>query len=555
MRFSKRAIIGCSLVAVVAASFIYSSVKDDSGRDIKADTKVDVLLIGGGIMSATLGTYLQELQPDWSMMMAERLDGPAEESSNGWNNAGTGHSALMELNYTPQREDGSVNVEKAIKVNEAFQISRQFWAYQVENGVMNDPQSFIRSVDHMSFVWGDTNVNFLRARYAELQKNSLFQSMDYSEDHAQIAKWAPLLIEGRDPSETIAATRSGIGTDVNYGEITRQLVNGLKKYDNFDLRLRSEVRGMSQNEDGSWHVLIADLANNKEYTVDAGFVFIGAGGASLPLLQASGIPEAKNYGGFPVGGQFLYTDNPDVVANHKVKAYGQAEVGAPPMSVPHIDARRIDGKEIVLFGPFATFSTKFLKNGSLWDLLDSTTTSNIIPMIEVGLDNFSLVQYLISQVMLDDEDRMAELRKYYPEAKAEDWKLITAGQRVQIIKKDPEEGGKLQFGTEVVVSDDQTLTALLGASPGASTAAPIMLNLMERAFPEKVNGEWLPQLKAIIPSYGTKLNGNVSATMDELNHTSESLQLRKPEAAQGNAPMPDASVPVAEKSDVADIEL
>ena len=260
MRFSKRAIIGCSLVAVVAASFIYSSVKDDSGRDIKADTKVDVLLIGGGIMSATLGTYLQELQPDWSMMMAERLDGPAEESSNGWNNAGTGHSALMELNYTPQREDGSVNVEKAIKVNEAFQISRQFWAYQVENGVMNDPQSFIRSVDHMSFVWGDTNVNFLRARYAELQKNSLFQSMDYSEDHAQIAKWAPLLIEGRDPSETIAATRSGIGTDVNYGEITRQLVNGLKKHDNFDLRLRSEVRGMSQNEDGSWHVLIADLA-------------------------------------------------------------------------------------------------------------------------------------------------------------------------------------------------------------------------------------------------------------------------------------------------------
>ncbi|OFC69801.1 malate:quinone oxidoreductase [Alteromonas confluentis] len=534
---------------------MYSSVKDDSGRDIKADTKVDVLLIGGGIMSATLGTYLQELQPDWSMMMAERLDGPAEESSNGWNNAGTGHSALMELNYTPQREDGSVNVEKAIKVNEAFQISRQFWAYQVENGVMNDPQSFIRSVDHMSFVWGDTNVNFLRARYAELQKNSLFQSMDYSEDHAQIAKWAPLLIEGRDPGETIAATRSGIGTDVNYGEITRQLVNGLKKHDNFDLRLRSEVRGMSQNEDGSWHVLIADLANDKEYTVDAGFVFIGAGGASLPLLQASGIPEAKNYGGFPVGGQFLYTDNPEVVANHKVKAYGQAEVGAPPMSVPHIDARRIDGKEIVLFGPFATFSTKFLKNGSLWDLLDSTTTSNIIPMIEVGLDNFSLVQYLISQVMLDDEDRMAELRKYYPEAKAEDWKLITAGQRVQIIKKDPEEGGKLQFGTEVVVSDDQTLTALLGASPGASTAAPIMLNLMERAFPEKVKGEWLPQLKAIIPSYGTKLNGNVSATMDELIATSETLHLKKPVAATGKAPAPEAGVPVVEKSNVADIAL
>ncbi len=555
MRFSKRAITGCSLVAVVAASFIYSSVKDDSGRDMKASTKVDVLLIGGGIMSATLGTYLQELEPSWSMLMAERLDGPGEESSNGWNNAGTGHSALMELNYTPQQEDGSVNIDKAVKVNEAFQISRQFWASQVENGHMHDPESFIRSVDHMSFVWGDTNVNFLRARYAELQKHSLFNSMDYSEDPVQIGKWAPLLIAGRDPQQKIAATRSVIGTDVNYGEITRQLVNGLKSQDNFELRLRSEVRGLSQNEDGSWHVLIADLVANKEYTVDANFVFIGAGGAALPLLQASGIPEAESYGGFPVGGQFLYTDNPEIVANHKVKAYGQAEVGAPPMSVPHLDARRIDGKEIVLFGPFATFSTKFLKNGSLWDLIHSTTTSNLIPMTEVGLDNFNLVQYLISQVMLDDEDRLEELRKYYPEAKAEDWKLITAGQRVQIIKKDPQTGGRLQFGTEVVVSKDKSLTALLGASPGASTAAPIMLNLMEQAFPDKVSGEWLPQLKAIIPSYGTKLNGNVNATLDELNATSETLHLKKPVAATGKAPVPEAGVPVVEKSEVADIAL
>lgn len=520
------------------------------------DEQVDVLLIGGGIMSATLGTYLQELEPNWSMAMIERLDGVAQESSNGWNNAGTGHSALMELNYTPEMPDGSINVDKAIKVNEAFQISRQFWAYQVNNGVMHDPESFIRSVNHMSFVWGDKNVNFLRKRYAELQKHSLFQSMDYSEDPAQIAEWAPLLIEGRDPNQLVAATHSVIGTDVNFGEITRQLVQNLTTKDNFDLQLSSEVRGLKQNADKSWTVTIADLANGeKERTVDAKFVFIGAGGASLPLLQASGIPEGDVYGGFPVGGQFLVTDNPEVVKQHVNKAYGQAEVGAPPMSVPHLDARRIDGKEVLLFGPFATFSTKFLKNGSLWDLLGATTTDNVVPMMQVGLDNFNLVQYLIEQVMLTDEDRFAELKKYYPTAKQEDWKLITAGQRVQIIKKDPEKGGRLQFGTEVVSSADSSLAALLGASPGASTAAPIMLNVLEEVFADKVAGEWNAKLKEIIPSYGTKLNGNVEATHQELTYTSQSLKLHLPQAPQTNAPAGDESVTMPKQDDIANIEL
>jgi malate dehydrogenase (quinone) len=555
MRVSKK-IIALGAIAVIGLWAVISSALKPDGKDVAASKEVDVLLIGGGIMSATLGTYLQELEPDWSITMVERLDGVGKESSNGWNNAGTGHSALMELNYTPQMEDGSINIDKALKVNEAFQISRQFWAYQVNEQKMHDPASFIRSVDHMSFVWGDTNVNFLRARYAELQKNSLFHSMDYSEDHDQIKTWAPLLIEGRDPNQKVAATRSIIGTDVNYGEITRQLTEGLTQQDNFTLSTRSEVRALTQNDDGSWHVLIADLANNDAlYTVDAKFVFIGAGGASLTLLQASGIPEAEQYGGFPVGGQFLYTDNPEIVANHKVKAYGQAEVGAPPMSVPHLDARRIDGKEIVLFGPFATFSTKFLKQGSLWDLLGATTTSNVVPMMEVGLDNFNLVTYLISQVLLSDEDRLAELRKYYPNAKAEDWELLTAGQRVQIIKKDPKTGGRLQFGTEVVVSEDKTLTALLGASPGASTAAPIMLNLLEKTFADKVSGEWNAQLKAIIPSYGTKLNGNVEATMKELNATSEALGLRKPVGYTTEAPEPESGVPVVPQSEMPDIEL
>ncbi|QSX32940.1 malate dehydrogenase (quinone) [Shewanella avicenniae] len=537
------------LSALVSAVTVLTPAQAD-------EQQVDVLLIGGGIMSATLGTYLQELEPDWSMTMVERLDGVAQESSNGWNNAGTGHSALMELNYTPEMPDGSINVEKAVKVNENFQISRQFWSYQVANNVMHDPESFIRTVNHMSFVWGDKNVNFLRKRYAELQKNTLFQSMDYSEDPKQIAEWAPLLMDGRDPKQLVAATHSVIGTDVNYGEITRQLVAGLQTKANFDLQLKTEVRELHQNADKSWTITVADLANDEEeHTIKAKFVFIGAGGASLHLLQASGIPEGAAYGGFPVGGQFLITDNPEVVKQHVNKAYGQAEVGAPPMSVPHLDARRIDGKEVLLFGPFATFSTKFLKNGSLWDLLSSTTTDNVIPMMNVGLDNFNLVQYLIQQVMLDDDDRFAELQKYYPKANKADWKLWTAGQRVQIIKNDPEKGGRLQFGTEVVASKDASLAALLGASPGASTAAPIMLNVMEKVFADKVAGEWNAKLKQIIPSYGTKLNGNVAATERELNYTSEMLHLHKPQAPQNAAPAGDDAVTLPEQKAVANIEL
>jgi malate dehydrogenase (quinone) len=488
---------------------------------------VDVMLIGGGVMSATLGTYLQELEPQWNIEMVERLDKVAEESSNGWNNAGTGHSALAEMNYTPEKDDGSIDISKAVEINESFQISRQFWTYQVNRGVLTNPKSFINSTPHMSFVWGDDNVNFLHKRYEALQKSTLFRGMEYSEDHAQIEKWIPLVMEGRDPKQKVAATRIPIGTDVNFGEITRQLVASLQKSDRFSLETGHEVRDIKRADDGGWNVTVADLHNNNaEHVVHAKFVFIGAGGAALPLLQKSGIPEADNYAGFPVGGEFLVTDNPAVVQRHLAKVYGKASVGAPPMSVPHLDTRMLDGKRVLLFGPFATFSTKYLKNGSLWDMFGATTTSNFMPMVHVGLDNFDLVKYLIGQLMLSDDDRFAALKEYFPDAKKEDWRLAIAGQRVQIIKKDAEKGGVLRLGTEVVASKDGSIAALLGASPGASTAAPIMLTLMQKVFKDKVASDaWQSKLKEMIPSYGQKLNGDVAATEKELSETSRVLQL------------------------------
>ena len=491
--------------------------------------KTDVLLIGGGIMSASLGTWLQELQPDWKQVMVEKLDKVALESSNGWNNAGTGHSANMELNYTPERPDGTIDVTKALEINEQFMISRQFWSAQVKRGVLNNPHAFINSTPHMSFVWGDKNVDYLGKRYDALQKTTLFQGMKFSTDHQQIAQWAPLVMAGRDPQQKVAATWTPAGTDVNYGEITRQLIGSLQKNEHFTLQTSSEVTEFKRNGDNSWHVTIEDVKNGKQHAIDAKYVFIGAGGGALKLLQKTGIPEADNYAGFPVGGSFLMTENPDVTRQHLEKVYGQASVGAPPMSVPHIDARFIDGKRVVLFGPFATFSTKFLKEGSFFDLLSTTTTSNVLPMTHVGLDNFDLVKYLISQVMLSDDDRFAALKEYYPEARKEDWKLIQAGQRVQIIKKDADKGGVLKLGTEVVVDQQRTISALLGASPGASTAAPITLNVIKKLFPEQFNSpEWQSKIRGIVPSFGQTLNGNTALTQQVWDDTATTLQLTKP---------------------------
>ncbi|MFU0886339.1 malate dehydrogenase (quinone) [Kluyvera sichuanensis] len=514
--------------------------------DTDTTEKTDVLLIGGGIMSASLGTWLQELQPDWKQVMVEKLDKVAMESSNGWNNAGTGHSANMELSYTPERPDGTIDVTKALEINEQFMISRQFWSSQVKRGILNNPHAFINSTPHMSFVWGDKNVEYLGKRYDALQKTTLFQGMKFSTDHQQIAQWAPLVMAGRDPQQKVAATWTPVGTDVNYGEITRQLIGSLQKNNHFTLQTSSEVTEFKRNGDNSWHVTIEDVNSGKQHAIDAKYVFIGAGGGALKLLQKTGIPEADNYAGFPVGGSFLMTENPDVTRQHMEKVYGQASVGAPPMSVPHIDARFIDGKRVVLFGPFATFSTKFLKQGSFFDLLSTTTTSNVMPMTHVGLDNFDLVKYLVSQVMLSDDDRFAALKEYYPEARKEDWKLIQAGQRVQIIKKDADKGGVLKLGTEVVVDQQRTISALLGASPGASTAAPITLNVIKKLFPEQFNSpEWQSKIRGIVPSFGQNLNGNVALTQQVWDDTAATLELTKPPVIQ----MPAAPVAQAKPAE------
>ena len=525
---NRRQLIGGAL-AGAAASALPGSPLLAAGEP----RKVDVLLIGGGIMSATLGVWLRELEPDWSLEMVERLDGVALESSNGWNNAGTGHSALAELNYTPEDSKGNVQIKKAVEINEAFQVTRQFMAWQVRQGVLKNPRSFINSTPHMSFVWGDDNITYLRKRYEALKASPLFAGMEFSTDPEQLKKWVPLMMEGRDPKQKVAATWSPLGTDCEWGEVTRQYIASLKSQPKFDLRLSTEVESFERIKDGkdgyTWRVTSKNLKDGSRSTVDAKFVFIGAGGGALHLLQATGIPEADDYAGFPVGGSFLVTENTEVAMRHLAKAYGKASVGSPPMSVPHLDTRVLDGKRVILFGPFATFSTKFLKEGSYFDLLTSTTTSNVWPMVRVGVDQYPLIEYLAGQVMLSDEDRYQALREYFPDAKKNEWRLVQAGQRVQIIKRDAEKGGVLKLGTEVVSAKDGSIAALLGASPGASTAAPIMLDVLQKVFAKKVaTPEWQAKIRQIVPSYGTKLNDDPQRVQQTLAYTSEHLQLTPP---------------------------
>ncbi|QFT91097.1 putative malate:quinone oxidoreductase 1 [Bacillus sp. THAF10] len=485
--------------------------------------KTDVILIGAGVMSATLGALLKELAPKWNIKVFEKLSSAGEESSNEWNNAGTGHAALCELNYTSVKADGTVDISKAVKVNEQFQISRQFWSYLVQTKMIKKPEDFIMPIPHISFVEGQDNVTFLKNRMEALSANPLFKGMEFSTDANKLKEWMPLMMEGRTAKEPIAATKIDSGTDVNFGALTRMLFERLKKQ-NVELNYNHSVKDLKRDSDGGWEVKVQNEKTGKTESHHAKFVFIGGGGGSLHLLQKTGIPESKQIGGFPVSGLFLVCKNPEIVAQHHAKVYGKAKVGAPPMSVPHLDTRYIDNKKSLLFGPFAGFSPKFLKTGSNLDLVTSVKPNNLLTMLSAGFKEMALTKYLIQQVLLSQEKRMEELREFVPNAKAEDWEIVVAGQRVQVIKDTDAGKGTLQFGTEVVSASDGSVAALLGASPGASTAVHVMLEVLERCFPQHMF-EWQAKIKEMIPSYGVSLSDNPALFEDIHASTAKTLGL------------------------------
>lgn len=474
-------------------------------------------------MSATLGTLLSELQPDWKIVAFERLSDVALESSNAWNNAGTGHAALCELNYTPEGKDGTIDPAKAISINEQFQQSRQLWSSLIAAGVLDEPKTFINATPHMTFVQGEKDVAFLKKRYETLRTQPLFAGIEYSEDSRVIHQWAPLLMKQRLAGVPFAATRVPAGTDVDFGALTHQLFDNLTER-GAEVVTNREVRKLKKQDDGTWEVTTRATIGRTPGRLNARFVFVGAGGWALKLLQRSGIDEIKGFGVFPIGGQWLKTTNPELVAQHKAKVYSQASVGAPPMSVPHLDTRVVDGETSLLFGPFATFSPKFLKNGSMFDIVTQVRPSNLWPMLKVAIDNPSLITYLVGELLKNHSKKVDSLRTFMPTAKDEDWELIAAGQRAQVMKKDAKKGGVLQFGTEVVAASDGTIAGLLGASPGASTAVSIMLGLLGTCFPDRIE-TWEPRLRELIPSYGTSLNVDPDAASASVKRTAEALSI------------------------------
>lgn len=486
--------------------------------------KYDIALIGGGIMSATLAAMLHEFDPKLKIVIFERLGEVAKESSSAWNNAGTGHSAFCELNYTPEKE-GKIDIKKAEYIAEQFEVSKQFWSYLINKGVVKNPKDFINTCAHMSFVFGEKDVEYLKKRHEALQKSPLFQGMEYSDNHKTLEQWVPLMMQKRMSSDKLAATKMDQGTDIDFGSLTSKLIEHLKKTNSVEVFTYHEVKDINAPKKGGWQLKVKNRETLKKQNVNAKFVFIGAGGYALPLLESSGIEESKGYGGFPVSGQWLVTTNPELVEKHNAKVYTQATVGAPPMSVPHLDLRIIDGKKALLFGPFAGFSTKFLKEGSYLDLPDSVNFKNIRSLFGAWWHNMPLTRYLIQQVTMSKSQRMSHLRDFIKDAKEEDWELRNAGQRVQIIKRDRFEGGRLEFGTEVVVNKEGTIASLLGASPGASTSAFAMIMVLEKCFGEKLKTEWQEKLLEMVPSYGKKLAEHPELIKQIRNYSKEKLEL------------------------------
>lgn len=488
--------------------------------------KKNLVLIGAGIMSASLATLIKALDPQVSITIIEMLEDCALESSNAWNNAGTGHAANCELNYTPEHADGSIDISKALEVNVEFDISREFWSYLIEAGEISDPAAFIHACPHLSFVWGEANIDFLARRYKTMSRHHCYHGMAFTDQQDELANWAPLIMEGRDRNQPVAATRVESGADVDYGALTHLLMANLQRKTGTQVIYNHKVVGLRNTGQAGWIVTARNLTNESSVEIPADFVFVGAGGNAVQLLRLSGIPEGRGYAGFPVSGIWLRCDNSALSERHHAKVYGKAPHGSPPMSVPHLDLRVIEGKKSLLFGPYAGFSTKFQKQGAYSDLFESVNFQNILPLLAVARDNWKLSEYLISQVLQTSARQFELLRQFFPRAERSEWYQAVAGQRVQIIKPDSQRGGILEFGTELVASSDHSFVALLGASPGASTAAYIAVNVLKTCFPNQLTeAEWLPKLKSVLPSFGLDLKADEGACSESRKRTAKILNL------------------------------
>jgi malate dehydrogenase (quinone) len=473
----------------------------------------DVVLVGSGIMSSTLAVMLKRLDPRLRVQIVEVASELAREASDGWNNAGTGHAGICEMSYTPTRDpDGRVPIARALKIFEQFEHSKQFWGAMTAAGAVGEPADFIHSVPHICFVKGTDDVDFLQARHAAMQEHHFFRSMQLTSDPSVIHDWVPLVMEGR-ATGRVAATM-GAGTEVNYGLLARRLCGWLAQQEHCGVATGWKVTRLRRRV-GQWRLALCHIASGEVRELGARFVFIGAGGGSLTLLQSTGLPEVAGLGGFPIGGQWLVCDNPAICTRHDAKVYGATPPSSPSLGAGHLDVRRLDGQRQLLFGPFASWTTRFLKHSGSWgDLPRSIRLNNLPAMLRTAICNRSLVKYLVTQGLQSMNNRLQAVREYYPNARLEDWRLVQAGIRVQAIKR--ADRGAVYFGTEVFSPADRSLAALLGASPGASVSVNIAFEVIRTCLPELLaSSEGRSQMREMIPTFDEDLTQPGNTTLFE----------------------------------------
>ena len=298
----------------------------------------DAVLVGAGIMSSTLALLISEVLPDIKFLIIEKLNAPGSESTGAFNNAGTGHAANCELNYTPLDEKGNLKIDKALSINRSFETSMSLWASLYEAGKI-DIKKFLKFIPHISFVSGQDNISFLKKRFQKMTENPEFIDMEFSTSFDEISSWAPLITKDRNPSTQIAATRIGRGTDINFEALTKEYLSLVSLNKNVEIRYKTELVDLKKIDKKQWELEIS--SEGRKTSIRTGYVFLGAGGKTINYLQKSKIPEAKSYGGFPVSGKWLICEKKDLTEKHNSKVYGKADIGSPPMSVPHLDT--LDG--------------------------------------------------------------------------------------------------------------------------------------------------------------------------------------------------------------------
>lgn len=454
---------------------------------------MNVVIIGAGIMGTTFATLAKELAPELDITILERLDKAGAGNSWAFNNAGTGHEANCELNYTPV--DGEViSVEKALKIHAQFNVAKQFWAYLLKKGAIKNPTSFINPTRHCTLV-SESSIEELKLRFNEMSAHHFFEGMRYSDDFDEIKSWIPYTMEGRPRHEKMAATIVETGTDVNFGALTEQMAGYATSQLGVKIEYGVHVQRVHRSPAGSWLLETRQNGNAVQHRADV--LFVGAGGGAFPILKKSHLPFARRFTGFPVGGRFLQAEiTEEQASQYRAKTYGKAEVGAPPMSVPHLDLRVAEGKHYLLFGPFASFKPVLEKGRGFLDYLSSMRLHDIPGLLNVAVEHFPLVKYLVSETFKGEKSMLDSLEKFAPGLSSRfNWQPVEAGQRVQIIKD-----GDLQMGTEIIVSTDKTYGTILGASPGASVSPEVMLRALEQLVPSLCAGESAKEkLKEMFP--------------------------------------------------------